>query len=91
MRVAADSLARAGVVRFPRLFRFYASMRGSDRQIQSGTYMLHRDAGWGFALNALRAGKGIVHTEEITLERWRRRPLWEKIVGPFVWILERQQ
>ena len=28
---------------------------------------------------------------EITLERWRRRPLWEKIVGPFVWILERQQ
>ena len=20
-----------------------------------------------------------------------RRPLWEKIVGPFIWILERQQ
>ena len=30
-------------------------------------------------------------SEEITLERWRRRPLWEKIAGPFVWILERQQ
>lgn len=30
-------------------------------------------------------------SEEITLERWRRRPLWEKIVGPFIWILERQQ
>jgi cardiolipin synthase len=29
--------------------------------------------------------------EEITLERWQRRPLWEKIVGPFIWILERQQ
>ena len=28
---------------------------------------------------------------EITLEKWRARPLWEKIVGPFVWILERQQ
>ena len=28
---------------------------------------------------------------EITFERWQRRPLWEKIVGPFVWILERQQ
>jgi cardiolipin synthase len=28
---------------------------------------------------------------EITRERWKRRPLWEKIVGPFVWILERQQ
>ena len=29
--------------------------------------------------------------EEITLETWERRPLWEKVVGPFVWILERQQ
>ena len=30
-------------------------------------------------------------SDEVTLERWRRRPRWEKIVGPFVWILERQQ
>jgi cardiolipin synthase A/B len=30
-------------------------------------------------------------SEEVTLERWQRRPVWEKIVGPFVWILERQQ
>jgi cardiolipin synthase len=30
-------------------------------------------------------------SDEVTLETWRRRPLWEKIVGPFVWILERQQ
>lgn len=30
-------------------------------------------------------------SEEITLATWERRPLWEKIVGPFVWILERQQ
>jgi cardiolipin synthase A/B len=28
---------------------------------------------------------------EVTLEEWQRRPIWEKIVGPFVWILERQQ
>jgi cardiolipin synthase len=28
---------------------------------------------------------------EVTLERWQRRPMWEKIAGPFVWILERQQ
>jgi cardiolipin synthase len=33
----------------------------------------------------------LLDSEEITLERWRSRPLWEKIVGPFVWILERQQ
>ncbi len=30
-------------------------------------------------------------SREVTLEAWRRRPLWEKVVGPFVWILERQQ
>jgi cardiolipin synthase A/B len=30
-------------------------------------------------------------SREVTLEKWQRRPLWEKIVGPFVWILERQQ
>ena len=30
-------------------------------------------------------------SDEMTYARWRRRPLWEKIVGPFVWILERQQ
>jgi cardiolipin synthase len=30
-------------------------------------------------------------SREVTLEAWQRRPLWEKIVGPFVWILERQQ
>ena len=30
-------------------------------------------------------------SDEITFERWQRRPLWEKIVGPFIWILERQQ
>jgi cardiolipin synthase len=28
---------------------------------------------------------------EITLAAWQRRPLWEKIAGRFVWILERQQ
>jgi cardiolipin synthase A/B len=33
----------------------------------------------------------LLDSEEITLEQWRRRPLWEKVVGPFVWILERQQ
>ena len=30
-------------------------------------------------------------SDEVTFERWRRRPVWEKVVGPFIWILERQQ
>jgi cardiolipin synthase len=28
---------------------------------------------------------------EITLEGWERRPLWEKLLGRVIWILERQQ
>ena len=61
MRPASDSLAKAGVIHFARLFRLYASVRGGDRAIKPGTYILHRDAGWNFVLDALRAGKGIVH------------------------------
>jgi peptidoglycan lytic transglycosylase G len=61
MRVASDSLAKAGVIHYARLFRVYASLRHRDRQIRSGTYVLHRDAGWAFMLDALRAGKGLVH------------------------------
>ena len=33
----------------------------------------------------------LADSEEMTLDRWKQRPIWEKIVGPFVWILERQQ
>jgi cardiolipin synthase len=35
--------------------------------------------------------RDLAASRQVTLERWRRRPLWEKIVGPFIWILERQQ
>jgi len=35
--------------------------------------------------------RDLEHSQQITLERWRRRPIWEKVAGPFVWILERQQ
>ena len=35
--------------------------------------------------------RDIRNSDAVTLDVWRRRPLWEKIVGPFVWILERQQ
>ena len=65
MRVAADSLGKAGVIHFERLFTAYASMRGSDRGIKAGTYLLHRNASWGFVLDALRAGRGLVHVVTI--------------------------
>jgi cardiolipin synthase len=30
-------------------------------------------------------------SREVTLAEWQRRPIWEKIAGPFIWIAERQQ
>ncbi len=30
-------------------------------------------------------------SDDVTIERWSRRPLLEKLVGPVCWILERQQ
>jgi cardiolipin synthase len=35
--------------------------------------------------------RDLAASDEITFDRWRRRSILEKIVGPFVWILERQQ
>ena len=35
--------------------------------------------------------RDVVASREITLDDWTRRPLWEKLLGPVVWILERQQ
>jgi UPF0755 protein len=65
MRVAADSLAHAGVISVPWAFRVYAYLRGNDRTIRAGTYALHKDAGWNFVLDALRSGKGLVHVVTI--------------------------
>jgi len=35
--------------------------------------------------------RDLAASREVTLDMWQRRPLWEKIAGPFIWILERQQ
>ena len=61
MRVAAESLSHAHVISFARGFRLYASLRGNDRDIRAGTYLFHRNASWSYVLDALRAGKGLVH------------------------------
>jgi len=58
---AADSLAHDGVIRSARLFRLYAVIRRDDRTIKAGTYMLHRNSGYGSTLDAIRGGKGLVH------------------------------
>jgi cardiolipin synthase A/B len=33
----------------------------------------------------------MTRSREIQLDLWRRRPLWEKLIGTVAWILERQQ
>src|SRR3954468_403192 len=65
LRVAAESLSRAGLVRSPGLFRLYAKVRGGDRQIRAGTYELPKNLGYGAVLEALTAGKGLVRTVTI--------------------------
>jgi len=35
--------------------------------------------------------RDVADSLEVTLEAWERRPVWEKLLGPIVWILERQQ
>jgi UPF0755 protein len=61
MRIAGDSLAKAGVISWSRPFRLYASFKKSDRGIKAGTYSLHKNASWNFVLDALHAGRGILH------------------------------
>jgi peptidoglycan lytic transglycosylase G len=63
--IAAESLARAGVIGSPRLFRLYALVRRDDRKIKAGTYMLRRNSGYAAALEAIRGGRGLVHTVTI--------------------------
>src|SRR4051794_23996487 len=40
VRTAADSLHHAGLVTWPRLFRYYAKATGKDHDIKAGTYAL---------------------------------------------------
>jgi len=61
-RVAADSLSRHGVIRFPRAFRAYASLTERDRSIRAGTYEFRSNQGWTEILDDLAAGRGLVHT-----------------------------
>jgi len=64
-REAAESLAVHGVVRSGRVFAIYAKLRGHDRTLRYGTYVLRREMTWEQTLDALRAGRGIVHSVTI--------------------------
>ena len=69
LRVAAESLAKAGVVQNATAFRLYGMLRGSDRSIRAGTYVFRRGLSWGEVLDDLRGGKGLEHAITIP-EGW---------------------
>jgi phosphatidylserine/phosphatidylglycerophosphate/cardiolipin synthase-like enzyme len=33
----------------------------------------------------------IRNSHEISFAEWRKRPVWEKLIGTLAWLLERQQ
>lgn len=69
LRIAAESLAKAGVVQNATVFRLYGMLRGSDRSIRAGTYVFKRGTSWGEVLDDLRGGKGLEHAITIP-EGW---------------------
>ena len=69
LRVAADSLEKAGVIQNATLFRVYASLRARDRAIRAGTYLFKRGMSWGDVLTDLEGGRGLVRSITIP-EGW---------------------
>ncbi len=59
---ATDSLARAGLVSWPKLFRAYARITSGNRYIKPGTYLLKKGTPWKDIIAALNGGKGLVST-----------------------------
>jgi cardiolipin synthase A/B len=62
--------------------------RSFEHNDEDNVAMLDRDVAKRLLADYQR---DLADSDEVTLERWRARPIWEKVVGPFIWILERQQ
>src|SRR5256714_1261004 len=62
---ATDSLAGAGLVGYPKLFRLYGRIVGGDRNIKPGTYLLKHGTPWSDIISALNGGHGLVNTVTI--------------------------
>ncbi|MEP6620156.1 MAG: endolytic transglycosylase MltG [bacterium] len=59
LRIAAESLQKASVVRNATAFRFYALVRRRDRSIRAGTYVLKPHMSWSELLDVLHGGKSV--------------------------------
>lgn len=60
-RAAADSMAAGGVIDMPAVFRLYVRLRGRDRKIQAGTYLLHRGTRWDELVDAMSGGASAIN------------------------------
>ena len=60
-----DTLVERGIVSGPRRFRFYARLKGADRQVRAGDYDLAPGGAWSEILESLTTGR--VSTEEVTI------------------------
>ncbi len=69
LHVAAESLASAHIVRNATAFRLYALVRGRDRSIKAGTYVISPRLSWSDVLDVLDGGKSV--EQHITIpEGW---------------------
>jgi len=59
---AADSLSKANLVGWKKVFRLYARVTGGDRNIKPGTYLLKHGTPWKDIISALNGGHGLVNT-----------------------------
>lgn len=75
----ADSLAARGVISHPRLFRLYARLKGADRHLEAGRYVLSPQDSWNTILTELHEGR--VVTVPVTIpEGFRLDQIAERIV-----------
>lgn len=69
LRIAAESLANAHVIRNATAFRLYGLVRGRDRSLKAGTYVISPRLSWAEVLDVLHGGKSV--EERITIpEGW---------------------
>ncbi len=59
---AADSLSKANLVGWKKVFRLYARATGGDRNIKPGTYLIKHGTPWKDIISALNGGHGLVNT-----------------------------
>ena len=77
---ATDSLARGGLVGWPKTFRLYGRLTGGDRNIKPGTYLLKHGTPWNAIIGALEAHT-TMSTQALDSETVRRG-IRDVLLGP---------